>query len=44
MGPFPPLVQPITANGNEVRMQFFIGMRSAALIPPGEGNCIHDSS
>ena len=24
----------MTANGNELHMRFFIGMRSAALIPP----------
>ena len=32
--PFPSLVRPITANGNQLHMRFFIGMCSAALIPP----------
>ena len=32
--PFPPPVQPIKTNGNQLLMRFFIGMHSAALIPP----------
>ena len=33
--PFSPLLLPITVNGNELHMRFFIGMRSVALIRPG---------
>ena len=33
--PFPPHVQPIRTNGNQLHMRFFIGMHSAALIPLG---------
>ena len=29
-----PVIQPIRANGNQLHMQSFVGMRSAALIPP----------
>ena len=36
MGPFPPLIQPITANGNDLHMQLLllVVVRSAALIHP----------
>ena len=34
IGPLPPPIWPIRTNGNQLHMRSFIGMRSAALIPP----------